>query len=55
VHHACAGAGGYDAVFCIVLDAGAQRVVELWEGWQELQVCPLPIEFDHRGVVVHVA
>ncbi len=49
------GAGGYDAVFCIVLQDGMQGVVDLWEGWQELQVCPLPIEVDHRGVVVEAS
>jgi phosphomevalonate kinase len=49
------GAGGYDAVFCIVLAQGTQQVVDLWESWKELQVCPLPIEFDHRGVVVEVS
>jgi hypothetical protein len=47
-----AGAGGYDAVFCIVLEEGVQKVVDLWESWEELHVCPLPIEFDHRGVIV---
>ncbi len=49
------GAGGYDAVFCIVLAEGTQQVADLWESWKELQVCPLPIEFDHRGVVVEVS
>lgn len=49
------GAGGYDALFCIVLQDGMQGVVDLWEGWQELQVCPLPIEVDHRGVVVETS
>ena len=50
-----AGAGGYDAVFCIVLEEGVQEVVELWQSWQQLQVCPLPIEVDHRGVVVETS
>ena len=50
-----AGAGGYDAVFCMVLEEGAQQVVDLWQGWQQLQVCPLPVQFDHRGVVVEVS
>jgi phosphomevalonate kinase len=48
----CSGAGGYDALFCIVLEEWAQQVVDLWEGWRDLQVCPLPIEFDHRGVII---
>jgi hypothetical protein len=55
VTRSLAGAGGYDAVFCIVLEDGMQRVVDLWESWEELHVCPLPIEFDHRGVVVEVS
>ena len=52
---ALAGAGGYDALFCIVLEEGAEHVVALWESWQQLQVCPLPVEFDHRGVVVETS
>ena len=42
-------------MFCIVLEEGAQEVVELWQAWQQLQVCPLPIEVDHRGVVVETS
>lgn len=49
------GAGGYDALFCIVLAEEVEGVVGLWEGWQELQVCPLPIEVDHRGIVIETS
>ncbi|KAI8366113.1 Phosphomevalonate kinase [Radiomyces spectabilis] len=45
------GAGGFDAIFCIVLSEKAKEsVYKLWETWQELNVCPLLCEADSRGI-----
>lgn len=44
------GAGGYDAVFCLVAQAMQPAVVELWEEWKETDVVPLPVHVDGGGV-----
>jgi len=45
------GAGGYDAIFAIVLSPTAvKRVEELWEGWQETRVLPLILREESRGL-----
>lgn len=45
------GAGGYDAIFCIVLSNTAKdNVRELWAAWNELSVGPLLSHADSNGV-----
>lgn len=45
------GAGGYDAIFCIVLSKEAkQGVFKVWESWKELCVGPLLSQADSNGV-----
>ncbi|CEP10758.1 hypothetical protein [Parasitella parasitica] len=45
------GAGGYDAIVCIVLSEEAKKGVCLvWESWKELSVGPLLSEEDFQGV-----
>ncbi|KAI8644857.1 ribosomal protein S5 domain 2-type protein [Parasitella parasitica] len=45
------GAGGYDAIGCIVLSEKARKDVCLvWESWRELSVGPLLSQADSRGV-----
>lgn len=44
-------AGGYDAIFCIVLSEKSKRGVRLvWESWKELCVGPLLSQADSHGV-----
>ncbi|CEG81497.1 hypothetical protein RMATCC62417_15694 [Rhizopus microsporus] len=45
------GAGGYDAIFCIVLsDAAKQEVRKVWQSWKELNVGPLLSQADSNGI-----
>ncbi|KAG1146192.1 hypothetical protein G6F37_004856 [Rhizopus arrhizus] len=45
------GAGGYDAIFCIVISERAKRDVRaLWKSWKELSVGPLLSEADSNGI-----
>ncbi|KAJ1971778.1 phosphomevalonate kinase [Dimargaris xerosporica] len=45
------GAGGYDAIFCIVLGAKAPIAVEsLWCSWQDLAVSPLLVHESSQGL-----
>jgi phosphomevalonate kinase len=45
------GAGGYDAIFCIVLSKEAKNdVFKVWESWKELSVGPLLSQADSNGV-----
>ncbi|KAJ2155889.1 phosphomevalonate kinase [Coemansia sp. RSA 552] len=47
------GAGGYDAIFCVVLSQEAGAAVErLWSGWTEMSVGPLLANQASRGVSV---
>ena len=46
------GAGGFDAIFALVLtDEAAQRVETLWGTWKT-QVLPMVVREDPRGVIV---
>ncbi|KAJ1735353.1 phosphomevalonate kinase [Coemansia biformis] len=48
------GAGGYDAIFCVVLGQGASDAVErLWSGWAEMSVGPLLARQASGGVCLH--
>lgn len=45
------GAGGYDAIFCIVLsNQSKQDVRKVWGSWKELSVGPLLSQADSNGV-----
>lgn len=45
------GAGGYDAIFCIVLSNRSKHLVrKVWESWKELSVGPLLSHADSNGV-----
>lgn len=45
------GAGGYDAIFCIVLSNESKHGVrKVWESWKELSVGPLLSQADSNGV-----
>ncbi|KAI7908196.1 ribosomal protein S5 domain 2-type protein [Cokeromyces recurvatus] len=45
------GAGGYDAIFCIVLsEQSKQNVYKVWESWKELNIGPLLSQADSHGV-----
>ncbi|KAI8992041.1 Phosphomevalonate kinase [Mycotypha africana] len=45
------GAGGYDAIFCIVLsNKSKKQIFELWESWKELTVGPLLSRSDSDGL-----
>ncbi|KAI8048454.1 Phosphomevalonate kinase [Thamnidium elegans] len=45
------GAGGYDAIFCIVLSNHSKQLVrKVWESWKELSVGPLLSHADSNGV-----
>ncbi|GAA5811687.1 hypothetical protein MFLAVUS_005128 [Mucor flavus] len=45
------GAGGYDAIFCIVLSNHSKHLVrKVWESWKELSVGPLLSHADSNGV-----
>ena len=47
----CPGAGGYDAVFALVLgDHAVAKVEAFWENYQGKNVCPLLVREDPRGV-----
>ncbi|KAI9027180.1 phosphomevalonate kinase [Phycomyces nitens] len=47
------GAGGYDAIFCIVLSEKAkQEVHQVWKGWSALSVGPLLSKEDSQGVTL---
>lgn len=44
-------AGGYDAIFCIVISQDAKvRVHSLWQSWKELNVGPLLAQADDKGM-----
>lgn len=44
------GAGGVDAIFCIVNEAAREAVEMLWSQWPAAAVCPLLLEADCKGV-----
>jgi phosphomevalonate kinase len=47
----CPGAGGYDAVFALVLgEDGCRRVESFWESYKGMEVCPLLVREDPRGL-----
>ncbi|KEG13911.1 putative phosphomevalonate kinase protein [Trypanosoma grayi] len=49
----CPGAGGYDAVFALVLGDATCAVVEaFWEGYSAMRVCPLLVREDAGGLTV---
>ncbi|RNF03027.1 putative phosphomevalonate kinase protein [Trypanosoma rangeli] len=48
----CPGAGGYDAVFALVLGEEACKAVEVfWEGYAAMHVCPLLVREDAAGLI----
>jgi phosphomevalonate kinase len=49
----CPGAGGYDAVFALVLgDECAAEVERFWENYAAMSVCPLLVREDPSGLLV---
>ncbi|WRT70940.1 phosphomevalonate kinase [Kwoniella shivajii] len=46
------GAGGYDALYLLVIDTPsvASRVDDLWSGWKEMSVCPLLARQSDEGL-----
>lgn len=49
----CPGAGGYDAVFALVLgDECAAAVEKFWEDFTSMHVCPLLVREDPSGLLV---
>ncbi|ORX47469.1 Phosphomevalonate kinase [Hesseltinella vesiculosa] len=45
------GAGGYDAIFCVVLsDQAKERVQQVWEQWEGCNISPLLCQADSNGV-----
>jgi len=46
------GAGGFDAVFAIVMDQSKVEALErLWSSWKEMNVLPLVLQHDPNGIV----
>jgi phosphomevalonate kinase len=45
-------AGGYDAIFLLVIDAPEVVAVmeDVWEGWTEMSVCPLKARQSDGGI-----
>lgn len=57
----CPGAGGYDAIFALVIEnedikeyssSSLQRVQQFWQQYTDLQVCPLLVREDAQGLLV---
>ncbi|EPY36026.1 phosphomevalonate kinase [Angomonas deanei] len=49
----CPGAGGYDAVFALVLgDKNCEAVEKFWEGYSKMNVCPLTVREDPGGLLI---
>ncbi|KAG5509167.1 hypothetical protein JKF63_06176 [Porcisia hertigi] len=49
----CPGAGGYDAIFALVLgDECAATVEAFWEKYTKMSVCPLLVREDPSGLLV---
>lgn len=50
----CPGAGGYDAVFALVLgdEANCRTVEQYWESYTKLNICPLLVREDPSGLIV---
>ncbi|WWC72827.1 phosphomevalonate kinase [Kwoniella pini CBS 10737] len=48
------GAGGYDALFLLIVDSPSvvARVDDLWSNWQEMSVCPLLAKQSDGGLRV---
>lgn len=46
------GAGGYDAIVLLVVDAPevVTRVEQVWSGWTEMSVCPLTARQSNGGI-----
>jgi len=52
------GAGGYDAIFCIIMEGkksdesckGVVALEELWQNWKESSVCPLCASQSNFGI-----
>jgi hypothetical protein len=46
-------AGGFDAIFAIVLSPTARsRVEALWESWKEMPVLPLILREETKGLAI---
>jgi phosphomevalonate kinase len=46
----CPGAGGFDAIFALVLgDEGCERIEKFWESYPGMDVCPLLVREDPAG------
>ena len=44
-------AGGYDAIYCIVLSEKAKDTVRnVWSSWKEMNVGPLLAQADNKGI-----
>lgn len=49
----CPGAGGYDAVFALVVgDENCAAVERFWEDYKKMDVCPLLVREDPSGLVI---
>ncbi|KAL1917411.1 uncharacterized protein VTP21DRAFT_3804 [Calcarisporiella thermophila] len=45
------GAGGYDAIFCVVIGEEPRQAVEqVWRSWKEMRVCPLLAQESDSGI-----
>lgn len=52
------GAGGFDAIFCIIIEgendvancSGIKAIEELWQNWNETSVCPLMARQSNHGI-----
>jgi phosphomevalonate kinase len=51
------GAGGYDAIFCIIADDGNdenstfKKLLDIWEG-RQVRVCPLLAREENSGILM---
>lgn len=51
-NHSFFKAGGYDAIFCIVLSQEAkENVRKLWTSWKEMNVSSLLAQADNKGAM----
>ncbi|KAH9600723.1 GHMP kinase [Trypanosoma melophagium] len=48
----CPGAGGYDAVFALVIgDETCAVIEEFWERYENIHICPLMVREDAKGLI----
>lgn len=50
----CPGAGGYDAVFALILgdESNCRAVEQFWESYSKLSICPLLVREDPSGLII---